>query len=127
MREAELTDQQWRLIRALERAGRLDRGLEFLPDDETLAARAAQRQGLTRPELAVLLAYAKNALYAELLPSDFPDDKQLVADLLRYFPRALRRNFRTAVERHALRREIIATFVTNSIINRAGIAFVNEL
>jgi glutamate dehydrogenase len=126
-RAFELLDAHHRLIRTLEKEGRLDRALEFLPDDEAIAERAAQRRGLVRPELAVLLAYAKNALYAELLPSDLPDDKQLVADLLRYFPRQLRRTLRAGIERHRLRREIIATFVTNSIVNRAGIAFVNEL
>jgi glutamate dehydrogenase len=126
-RAYELLDSHQRLIRSLEKEGKLDRALEYLPDDEAIAERAAQRRGLTRPELAVLLAYAKNALYAELLPSDFPDDKQLVADLLRYFPRALRRKLRAGIEQHRLRREIIATFATNSIVNRAGIAFVNEL
>jgi glutamate dehydrogenase len=127
MRAFELLDAQQRLIRSLEKEGKLDRALEFLPDDETIAERAAARRGLTRPELAVLLAYAKNALYAELLPSNFPDDRQLVADLLRYFPRTIRRSLRAGIEQHRLRREIIATFVTNSIVNRAGIAFVNEL
>ena len=127
MREAELLDQQWRLIRALERAGRLDRGLEFLPDDETLATRAAQRQGLTRPELAVLLAYAKNTLYADLLPTDLPDEPQLAGDLIRYFPKPMVKRCRAPVEGHRLRREIIATFVTNSLVNRAGITFVHEM
>ncbi len=126
-REAELVDQLWRLIRTLERAGRLDRGLEFLPDDETLAARAAQRQGLTRPELAVLLAYVKNTLYADLLPTDLPDEPQLAGDLTRYFPKPMVKRFRAAIEGHRLRREIIATFVTNSLVNRAGITFVHEM
>jgi glutamate dehydrogenase len=126
-RAFELLDAHQRLVRSLEKEGRLDRALEFLPDDEAIAERAAARRGLTRPELAVLLAYAKMTLYAELLPSDFPDDKQLVAELLRYFPRPLRRSLRAGIEQHRLRREIIATFVTNSIVNRTGIAFVNEL
>ena len=80
-------------MRALERAGKLDRAIEFLPDDETLASRLAQRQGLTRPELAVLLAYAKITLYDELLASDLPDDPQLVDDLMRYFPAVLQERF----------------------------------
>jgi glutamate dehydrogenase len=120
-------DRQMRLIRTLERAGKLDRAIEFLPDDETMAARAAARQGLTRPELAVLMAYAKNVLYDELLASDLPDDASLATDLFRYFPKQLGKRFRGAIERHRLRREIIATFVTNSMVNRAGITFVNEL
>ena len=64
-------DRQLRMIRDLERSGRLDRALEFLPDDETLAARSAQGRGLVRPELAVLLAYAKMTLYEALLASAF--------------------------------------------------------
>src|SRR5690606_36524316 len=88
-----LLDQQAAFMRALERAGRLERAIEFLPDEEELAERRSRRQGLTRPELAVLLAYAKIALVDELLPSDLPDDPQLVDDLLQYFPRPLRERY----------------------------------
>ena len=92
-------DRQARLIRELERAGRLDRALEFLPDDETLAARAAARRGLTRPELAVLLAYAKMSLDQDLLASDLPDAPELAGDLRDYFPPALRDALRGADRR----------------------------
>ena len=74
-------DRQLRVIRDLERSGRLDRTLEFLPDDETLAARSAQGRGLVRPELAVLLAYAKMTLYETLLASALPDAADLVDEL----------------------------------------------
>src|SRR5262249_5728497 len=107
-------DQQGRFMRGLERGAKLDRAIEFLPDDETLANRLAQRHGLTRPELAVLLAYAKMSLYDELLPSDLPDDPQLLDDLRRYFPSVLRERFPEQIAQHRLRREIIATVVTNS-------------
>jgi glutamate dehydrogenase len=120
-------DQQIRLMRGLERAGKLSRGIEFLPDDETLTNRAASRIGMTRPELAVLLSYAKMTLDAELLPSALPDDPELVGDLMRYFPAPLVERYRPAIERHRLRREIIATFVANSLVNRAGITFANEM
>ncbi|MBV8651522.1 MAG: NAD-glutamate dehydrogenase, partial [Alphaproteobacteria bacterium] len=123
----DLLDQQVRLMRNLERAGKLSRAIEFLPDDETLEARAAARTGLTRPELAVLMAYAKMTLDAELLPSHLPDDPELTSDLLRYFPQPLVEKYRAAIEKHQLRREIIATFVSNSLVNRAGIAFANEM
>jgi glutamate dehydrogenase len=115
------------LSRSLERSGKLARAIEYLPDDETLATRAASRTGLTRPELAVLLAYAKMTLDAELLPSDLPDDPELVGDLMRYFPQPLVEEYGAAIERHQLRREIIATFTANSLVNRAGIAFCNEM
>jgi glutamate dehydrogenase len=120
-------DQQIRLMRSLERNGKLSRPIEFLPDDETLAARAAARIGLTRPELAILLSYAKMTLDAELLPSALPDDPELVGDLLRYFPAPLVERYRPAIEQHRLRREIISTFVANSLVNRAGITFASEM
>jgi glutamate dehydrogenase len=120
-------DQQGRFMRNLERAGKLDRAIEFLPDDETLATRLAQRQGLSRPELAVLMAYAKMSLYDELLPSDLPDDSQLLDDLRRYFPKLLQERFADQITQHRLRREIIATVVTNSLVNRAGITFIHVM
>jgi glutamate dehydrogenase len=120
-----LLDQQSRFMRNLERAGKLDRAIEFLPDDETMRERLAKRIGLTRPELAVLLAYSKTTLYDELLPSDLPDDPRLVEDLFDYFPPALRTEFREQIEKHRLRREIIATLVTNSMVNRVGSTFMH--
>jgi glutamate dehydrogenase len=120
-------DRQWRFMRALEKAGRLDRAVEFLPDDETLAERQSAGEGLTRPEMAVLLAYAKIALYDALLNSDLPDDPHLANDLLRYFPKVLQERHRGAALAHRLRREIVATHTTNSIINRAGITFIHEV
>ncbi len=120
-------ERQLRLMRDLERSSRLDRALEFLPDDETLTERAAQRRGLVRPELAVLLAYAKMALYGELLTSELPDAPELAEDLGGYFPAALRDRFSAQIAMHPLRREITATLVTNDLVNRAGIPFVNEM
>ncbi|HVT52948.1 MAG TPA: NAD-glutamate dehydrogenase domain-containing protein, partial [Dongiaceae bacterium] len=122
-----LLDQQTRFMRALERGGKLDRVIEFLPDDETMRERLVQRIGLTRPELAVLLAYSKMTLYDELLPSDLPDDPRLVEDLVDYFPPALKSEFRPQIEKHRLRREIIATLVTNSLVNRMGSTFVHVI
>src|SRR5262249_3599540 len=87
----------------------------------------AAHQGLTRPELAVLLAYAKMSLYDELLPSDLPDDPQLLDDLEKYFPEPLRRHYGAALAGHRLRREIIAAVVTNSLVNRVGPTFVHVM
>ena len=120
-------DRQQRMIRELERSGRLNRALEFLPDDETLAARSAQGRGLVRPELAVLLAYAKMTLYEELLASTLPDIPELAEELSGYFPAAMRDRLGAQIATHPLRREIIATVVTNDVVNRARITFVHDL
>ncbi len=126
-RGAAALDRQVRLMRDLERSGRLDRALEFLPDDETLAERAAQHRGLVRPEFAVLLAYAKMALYGELLASDLPDAPELAGELRGYFPAGIADRFGAQIAAHPLHREITATVLTNDLINRAGITFVNEM
>jgi glutamate dehydrogenase len=126
-RGAAALDRQIRVIRELERLGRLDRALEFLPDDDALAARAAARQGLVRPELASLLAHTKMSLYDDLLASDVPDAPELAEDLQGYFPPALRERFAAQIAAHPLHREITATLVTNDLVNRAGIAFIHDM
>ena len=109
-----------RLMQTLETAGELDRAVEFLPDDKEIAERRRRSQALTRPELAVLLAYAKLALHHELLQSNVPDDPYLGRELGRYFPGAVTEQFPDAVEHHRLRRDIIATQLANSMVNRGG-------
>jgi glutamate dehydrogenase len=116
-------DVQTRFIKYLERAGRLNREIEFLPSDEELASRKAAKTGLTSPERAVLLAYSKITLYDELLASKVPDDRYISTALVRYFPAPLREH----MERHPLKREIIATHVTNEMINRVGSTFVHRM
>ncbi|HEX6835911.1 MAG TPA: NAD-glutamate dehydrogenase domain-containing protein, partial [Polyangia bacterium] len=120
-------DEQLRAMRALERLGELSRAVEFLPDDDTLVTRAAGGRGLTRPELAVLMAYVKNTLVDALGDSELLDDAQLLPDLQGYFPPLLVERFPRAVAAHRLRREIIATFVANELVNRAGITFLQEM
>ncbi|MGE5539703.1 MAG: NAD-glutamate dehydrogenase [Gemmatimonas sp.] len=122
-----LLDSHRRLIATLSRSGRLDRRLERLPGDDDLAALADARQGLTRPEIAVLLAYSKLWLNDEILESDLPDDPFVAGDLARYFPTALQRRFKDAIAAHRLRREIIATSAANSVVNRVGPSFVIDL
>jgi glutamate dehydrogenase len=123
-----LLDAETRLIRELERSHlKLNRAVEFLPDDETLAERMAAGRGLTRPELAVLLAYAKMELYDEILPSELPDDPMLAEDLIRYFPARVHKTLAPVIREHRLKREIIATYVANSMINRVGATFVNAV
>ncbi len=113
-----------RLMQSLEQAGELDRAVEFLPDDMELAERRRRSQSLTRPELSVLLAYAKLSLNHHLLASPVPDDPYLARELGRYFPKAIAARFPDALEKHRLRREIIVTQLANSMINRGGPALV---
>jgi glutamate dehydrogenase len=114
------------LIRQLERSGELNRALEFLPTDEELTERRKGGMGLTRPELAILLAYSKIWLNAHLLASDVPEDPYLSAELTRYFPKPIQERFPRAIGHHRLRREIIATATTNSLVNRMGPTFVTR-
>jgi glutamate dehydrogenase len=121
------TDEQIRFMKEVEQTGLLDRRIECLPDDEEIAEWRQRGRRFTRPELSVLLAYAKMDLYPALLASDLPDDPDLEGDLVRYFPVALQERFHDRIMSHRLRREIVATFTTNSIVNRAGITFVRRL
>jgi glutamate dehydrogenase len=109
-----------RLIQTLEGRGLLDRAVEYIGDDIELAERRRSLQPFTRPELSVLLAYAKTTLYADLLESPVPDDAYLGRELVRYFPRVIPDRFPDALTKHRLRREIIATQLANSMINRGG-------
>jgi glutamate dehydrogenase len=111
------------VIRALERSGDLNRSLEFLPSDEDLAERRQAGEGLTRPELAITLSYGKIWLYRALIHSNVPEDPYLSAELNRYFPTPVQKRFAQRIKRHRLRREIIATAITNSLINRMGPVF----
>lgn len=113
-----------RFMRTLERMGRLNRSVEFLPDDEALAARELAGQGLTRPELAILLSYAKLVLFDDLVESDLPDDPGLADMLQAYFPTAVRERFSAEITTHPLGREITATLATNEIVDRLGPSFV---
>jgi len=116
-----------RLMQSLEQRGLLSRAVEFLPDDATLTERTRRGHSLTRPELAVLLAYAKLTLHDDLLVTSVPDDPYLARELSQYFPREVQDKFPTAVEFHRLRREIIATSLANAVINRGGPACVVRL
>jgi len=120
-------DEQANLIRTLEREGRLNRAVEFLPDDEVLKERKTQGRGLTRPEFAVLLAYSKMALFDAVLNSQVPDDPFFTRDLLNYFPPALVKQYGPELEKHRLRREIIGTILGTAVVNRMGVSFAHRL
>jgi glutamate dehydrogenase len=110
-------------IRALERSGDLNRSLEYLPTEEEIAERRKAGEGLTRPELSVTLSYGKIWLYRALIQSNVPEDPYLSTELARYFPAQIQKRFAPRLKRHRLRREIIATAITNSLINRMGPVF----
>ena len=114
-------------VRRLERNSLLDRELESLPSRKVVAARLEARQGLTPPELSVLLAYTKIVLADELLKTDLPDDPFLRTDLFSYFPTPMRHTYRARMEAHPLRREIVVTQVVNDLVNGAGITFFHRL
>ena len=115
-----------RFMNWLESMGRLDRVVEGLPDASAIAERAEAGEGLTRPELAVLMAYGKIQLFREMVETDVPDDPWFEGVLEGYFPEPLKR-FAEPMRRHRLRREIIATVVANDVVNRCGPSFASRL
>ncbi len=110
-------------IRSLEVSNELDRTVEYLPNVEELAERSKLGASLTRPELAVLLSYSKIALANRLIVTDVPEDPYLSRELERYFPSILQERYRALMRKHRLRREIITTAITNSLVNRMGPSF----
>jgi glutamate dehydrogenase len=113
-----------RCMQVLEKSGLLNRSVEFLPDDAEISERLRLGKGLTRPELAVLMAYAKLWLYHNLIDSDLPDDEALQADVDDYFPKALQKSYAKDIAQHQLRREIAATVLTNDIVNRTSVRII---
>lgn len=120
-------DEQARFMRFLEKTGQLNRAIEYLPTDDEITERKAKGLGLTTPEQAVLLAYSKMWLNDELIASDLPEDPWIATALERYFPKLLKEKFAGYIPRHPLKREIIATHVLNSMVNRVGPTFVHRL
>ena len=123
-RAAERLGEDIRLIRMLEAQGHLDREIEFLPRDEEMEERRAAGRGLTRPELAIVLAYSKIHLTGSLIASDIPEDPYCAQELELYFPSRVRKRFQPLIGGHPLRREIVAMLISSSIINRMGPFFV---
>jgi glutamate dehydrogenase len=114
-------------MRTLERRGLLNRELEALPTRRDVAGRLERGEGLTGPELSVLLAYTKIVLADDLLDSDVSDDPFLRNDLYSYFPTKMRQDYRSHMERHPLRREIIVTQLVNQLVNNAGMTYYHRL
>jgi glutamate dehydrogenase len=120
---AERVNEHAWFIRQLEKRAGLDRALEYLPDGDELELRRKSGRGLTRPELALVMSYAKMALYGEMVRSNVPEDPYLSKELGRYFPAPLQRRYTEFLVEHPLAREIIATMITNSLVNRMGSVF----
>ncbi|WP_455474082.1 NAD-glutamate dehydrogenase [Bartonella sp. B30(2025)] len=118
---------QIRFMHDLEQKKLLDRRVEILPDEQVLRQRITKGQGLVRPELAVILAYAKLTLKEEIVHSPIIDDGYFNTTLLHYFPTQIQQNFEKEVINHQLRRNIIATLIANDIVNRGGSTFVSRL
>jgi glutamate dehydrogenase len=115
-----------RFIRRLAREGRLNRALEFLPTDRQIRERLAAGQGLTQPEMAVILAYAKITVADELIHTGLPDDPYLRSLLPAYFPVPLRQRFAQQIETHALHRDIVTTVLVNDTVNTGGTTFLHR-
>ncbi|MGP3975587.1 NAD-glutamate dehydrogenase [Streptomyces sp. 8N114] len=116
-----------RQMRALSKEGKLDRALEFLPSDRQIRERRSNGQGLTQPEIAVMLAYTKINITGELIVTSLPDDAYLERLLYAYFPKPLRERFAQQIANHALRREIITTLLVNDTVNTSGSTFVHRM
>lgn len=114
-------------IHELELKAKLNRAVEYLPDDKKLLERKAAGVGLTRPELAVLLAYTKIHVKNEILKSDLPEDEYVSKIISTAFPEKIDKTYHKALQKHRLHREIVATQLSNKIVNEAGITFVYRM
>jgi glutamate dehydrogenase len=114
-------------IKELERLVNLDRAVEFLPDDKKILERKAAGQGLTRPELSIIMSYTKIYITNELLKSNLPDDPYFISILETGFPSLLTQLYTKSMQKHRLHREIIATQLSNKIVNSMGITFIYRL
>ncbi|GGK70984.1 NAD-glutamate dehydrogenase [Amphritea balenae] len=123
----ESIDDYIRLINSLKREGKLNPALEFLPTEKELTNRREQGLGFTRPELSVLICYARIELKQALINSWLTEDAGFSKELETAFPARLLEKFPEALHNHRLRREIIATQIANDLVNRMGITFVHNL
>ncbi|MFT5419677.1 MAG: glutamate dehydrogenase [Candidatus Endobugula sp.] len=113
------------LINLLERDNVLDRELACIPSPENIESRIAAQKSFTRPELATLLAYSKSRLFNTLVDSDLIEDEFFQTLLLNYFPKKLVETYPSYIKSHPLRKEILASYLTNDIANRMGATFCN--
>ena len=115
-----------RLVDTLAAGGSLDRRTEALPNAQRFQQFQSEGKGIPRPVLSVLLAYTKMLLYRRLVDSKVVDDEFCRPCFAAYFPLELAQRYAIADLEHPLRRNIIATVMTNRLIDQAGITFINE-
>ncbi|MDF3047371.1 MAG: NAD-specific glutamate dehydrogenase [Candidatus Midichloriaceae bacterium] len=121
-----LNSHAW-LIKRLESDGDLDRAIEFLPSDEDLNKLIKEKGSLTKPEISVLLAYAKNSALKSLSDANFESDKYLHKYLLSYFPEKLVSKYSKFLDKHILANQIISTVLINDLINMLGCTYFHQL
>ena len=126
-RGTENREELGRLMGAMEAAGQLNRRVETLPNDVEFGERYAAGKPLTRPEIGVLLSYAKLTLFDALVASPLPDEPYLQHLLTDYFPSKMQKTYATDITNHRLHREIVATSLANQVVNRGGPGFVQKL
>lgn len=119
------TDSFIQLINLLESYGALDREMACIPSQEKIETRVAAQQNFTRPELATLLAYSKTRLFNKLVGSNLIEDEFFQNLLLNYFPEQLSGKYPEYIKNHPLRKQILASYLTNDIANRMGATFCN--
>ncbi|NVK24352.1 MAG: NAD-glutamate dehydrogenase [Gammaproteobacteria bacterium] len=119
-----LLKEQTRFIHSLEKTGKLDREIEFLPNDEEIAERQAKGIGFTRPELSVLVAYGKMVLKEQFAIDEIDQNPYYLSHLIEAFPEKLQKKYAKQIQQHPLRKEIIATKLANQVVNDMGLNFV---
>lgn len=119
--------QHARFMRHLEAEKILNRRLEYLPSDKQITDRIAKNQGLTHPELSILLSYSKLTYKNALLEASSLTEDCYDPLLLGYFPRLIRKRYADEIRKHPLRKEIIATILSNEIANNIGIGFGSRI
>lgn len=122
-----LLKEQTRFIHSLEKSGKLDREIEFLPSDEEIAERQAQGLGFTRPELSVLVAYGKMVLKEQFAIDEIDQNPYYLSQLIGAFPPKLQEKYSEQIQQHPLRKEIIATKLANEVVNDMGLNFVERM
>lgn len=119
--------EQSQFLDNLEKSGLLNRKIEFLPTKKEIEKRQVDKISMTRPELCTMLAYAKMDIYNQILNSALVKDKHFEHELFSYFPKVMQEKFSDEIKHHQLRNEIVATQITNFVINRIGVTFVNQI